>query len=87
ARLATVLGRHDDAAGLFERADAALRALQAPFWQARNRVEWARLLSTRATDTDLHHARELLAEATTTAAAYGCAGIERRANELTQALA
>ncbi len=86
ARLATVLGRHDDALRLFERADAQLRALRAPFWQARNQVEWARLLSTRGNDIDLHHARDLLAEATATAAAYGCAGVERRANELTQAL-
>lgn len=38
ARLATVLGRHDDATSLFERADAQLRALRAPFWQARNQV-------------------------------------------------
>jgi len=86
ARLATVLGRHDDALRLFERADTQLRALRAPFWQARNQVEWARLLSTRATASDLHHARELLAEATTTAAAYGCADIERRATELIRRL-
>ena len=86
ARLATVLGRHDDAIRLFERTDAQLRALRAPFWQARNQVEWARLLNTRATDTDLHHARELLAEATTTAATYGCAGIERRAHQFAQTL-
>jgi len=86
ARLATVLGRHDDAMRLFERADAQLRALRAPFLHARNQVEWARLLSTLGADTDLHHARELLAEATTTAATYGCGGVERRANELAQAL-
>jgi len=86
ARLATVLGRHDDALRLFEQADAQLRALRAPLWQARNQVEWARLLSTQGTETDLRHARELLTEATATAATYGCAGIERRANELAQAL-
>ncbi|MEO7428882.1 MAG: hypothetical protein ABIY48_05815, partial [Acidimicrobiales bacterium] len=86
ARLAAVLGRHDEALRLFERADEQLCALRAPFWQSRNQVEWARLLSTRGTDTDLHRARELLVAATTKAAAYGCAGVERRANELTQAL-
>ena len=86
ARLAVVLGRHADALGIFERVDAQLRALRAPFWHARNQVEWARLLSTGGTDTDLHRARELLAEATATAVTYGCAGIERRANELTRAL-
>ncbi len=86
ARLATVLGRHDDALRLFERADAQLRALRAPFWQARNQVEWARLLSTLGTDTDVQHARELLTEATTTAVSYGCAGVERRANDLAATL-
>ena len=86
ARLATVLGRHDEALRLFERADAQLSALRAPFWQARNQVEWARLLSTRGTDTDLRHARDLLNQARATAATHGCAGIERRANDLAQAL-
>jgi len=86
ARLAAVLGRHDDALCLFERADAQLRTLRAAFWQARNQVEWARVLSTQGTETDLQRARELLAEATATAATYGCAGIERRANELTRSL-
>ena len=86
ARLATVLGRDDDALRLFERADAQLRALGAPYPRARNQVEWARLLSSRGTDTDLRRARELLAEATTAAVAYGCGGVERRASELAQAL-
>ena len=82
ARLAAVLGRLDDANDLFERTDARLRALAAPFFQARNQVEWARLLSTRGGTADAHRARELLAEAVATAEQYGCAGIERRANEL-----
>jgi tetratricopeptide (TPR) repeat protein len=82
ARLATVLGRYDDANGLFERADAQLRALDAPYLQARNQVDWARLLRTNGSDGDLRRARELLDEALTTAATFGCAGVERRANEL-----
>ena len=82
ARLAVVLGRHDDAQNLFARADAQLRELEAPFWHARNQVEWARSLITRGADADLRHAAELLAEATKTAITYGCAGVERRANEL-----
>jgi hypothetical protein len=86
ARLAGVLGRDDDARGLFARADVQLRALGAPFWHARNQVEWARLLINGGADTDVDHARELLAEATDTAIAYGCADIERRAHELTAAL-
>jgi len=86
ARLATVLGRHDDAARLFEQADAQLRDLRAPFWQARNQVEWARLLISHDTRTTLGRARELLAEATATAATNGCAGVERRAHQLAQTL-
>jgi tetratricopeptide (TPR) repeat protein len=86
ARLAAVLGRLDDANELFERADAQLRALGAPFFQARNQVEWARLLSTRATDADLRRARELLDDAVTTAATYGCAAVEHRAHDLAVSL-
>jgi len=86
ARLAGVLGEYHDALRLFERADAQLRSLQAPPWQAHNQIEWARLLSTSSSDTDLLHARQLLHEATTTAVTYGCAGIEQRANELAGAL-
>lgn len=82
ARLAVVLDLHDDADNLFQRADVQARALGAPFLQARNQVEWARLLSTRATDADLRRARELLDDAVTTAATYGCAGVVRCANEL-----
>ncbi|MGH9276366.1 MAG: ATP-binding protein [Acidimicrobiales bacterium] len=86
ARLAAVLGRHGDALRHFEQADAQLRALRAPFPQARNQIEWARLLGTTGSVADLRHARELLAEATTTAATCGYAGIERRARELAQSL-
>jgi hypothetical protein len=86
ARLAAVLGRHDDALAHFERADHQLRALRAPFAQARNQVEWARLLSSTRTANDRRHARELLAEATATAATHGCAGIERRAVDLARLL-
>jgi hypothetical protein len=86
ARLAALLGRDDDAIRRFERTDAQLRALGAPFWQARNQVEWARLLLARGTDADLERARQLLAEAATTAVAHGCRGIERRAQELASAV-
>ncbi|MGH9276367.1 MAG: hypothetical protein ACRDZU_17115, partial [Acidimicrobiales bacterium] len=86
ARMAVVLGRHDDALGHFERADALLDALGAPFWQARNQVEWATLLSSDGTEAALQQARELLAKATATAETHGCGAIERRAKELAQAL-
>jgi hypothetical protein len=78
----TVLGRHDDADKLFERADARLLALDAPFLQARNQVEWARLLGTNGSGNDRQRAEALLTTAESTARTYGCAGIERRAREL-----
>ncbi len=87
ARLAVVLGHHEDARTLFERADAQLRALEAPFWHAINQVEWARLLSAVGSGDELRRARELLAEAATTAASHGCPSVERRANEVAATLA
>jgi class 3 adenylate cyclase len=86
ARLAGVLDRPVDGRRLFAQADAQLRALRAPFWHARNQVEWARLLSSTGVDVDRRHARELLAEATATAAAHGCAGVVRSADELARSL-
>jgi hypothetical protein len=80
ARLASLLGR-DDAVEFFARGDAQLRALGAPFWQARNEIEWARHLAHQGSDRH-DHARALLTEAITTSREYGCAGLERRANEL-----
>ncbi len=86
AHLAVVLGLSDAAARHFEQADTQLRALGAPFWHSRNQVGWANLLIDRGTEADLQRARELLVEATATAAANGCGGVERRANELTALL-
>jgi tetratricopeptide (TPR) repeat protein len=86
-RLAIVLDRHRDANCLFERADAQLRALDAPFLRARNQVEWARLLGSDGTERDPARAQELLADAVSTAATYGCAGVQRRADEVAALLA
>jgi tetratricopeptide (TPR) repeat protein len=86
ARLAGLLERHEDAIGLFERADAQLRALGAPFWHARNQVDWARQLLAHGATRDLDGARELLAEAAVTAASYGCDAVARRADELARTL-
>ena len=86
ARLAVVLGRLDDARAHFERADGQLRALRAPYPQARNQVEWARLLTASGAASDLRQARALLSEAAATATAFGCAAVERRATELLRSL-
>ena len=86
ARLAVLLGRDDDTPQLFARAEAQLRSLEAPFWQARNQVDWARWLIAQGSESDLRRARELLAEAMITAITHGCRAIERRADELARSL-
>ena len=85
ARLAGVLGRHDEAIGFFEQAHAQLRAFGAPFWQARNQIDWARQLLTTGSEVDRADARALATEAAATAAAHGCSVIERRAIEVLEA--
>nr|MBA3654621.1 hypothetical protein [Actinomycetota bacterium] len=87
ARLAVVLGRDDDALAHFAQANSQLRTLDAPFWQSRNQVEWARLLISRGADADATRAREMLYEAESTAAAYGCSNVERKAHALLASLA
>ncbi|MEY2398212.1 MAG: hypothetical protein QOJ00_1386 [Actinomycetota bacterium] len=74
ARLGAVLGHDADATRLFAQADATLRDLRAPFWRARNQVEWARLLE-RGTDADRAHAAELRASAAAIAEQFGCARV------------
>ncbi len=78
ARLAAVVGRDDEALALFERADAQLTALGAPYWRARNQLEWARLLLRRDGEGDLETAARLLAEAEDAARRHGCPGVLAR---------
>ncbi len=85
ARLAAVLGRRDEALAMFDRTDRQLSDLGAPFWRARNQIEWAEVLASGSGD-DRDRARQLLAEATTTSGAHGCDGLGRRAAEVAQAL-
>jgi class 3 adenylate cyclase len=87
ARLAVVLQQHDEALGFFARADARLRDLRAPFWRARNQLDWARLLVVGGTERDLVQAQALLTDARAAAATYGCRAVEHRAAELTRSLA
>ena len=70
---------------LFQRADAKLRSFGAPFWHARNQVDWARQLLSVGSERDRADARALAVEAAATAGAHGCATIERRANEVLEA--
>ncbi len=78
AGLAAVLGRDDEALGLFERADSRLAALDAPYWRARNQVEWACVLLRRDGEGDLARAADLLADAEDAGHRHGCPGVLSR---------
>jgi len=51
-RLATVLGRYDDAEAHFRLALELHTRLQAPYWTARTELDWANLLLARARPGD-----------------------------------
>ncbi len=82
AQLATVLGRVDEAEQLFSAADARLRALDAPFWIARNLTSWARMRLLRGSAGDELRARELIGQARDLANAFGCAQVAAEADGL-----
>ncbi len=86
-RLASVLGRRDEALAHFEHADDALSSLRSPFWLSRNQVDWARELISCGGAEDLEHALVLLRKAKATAVAYGCSAVEARAEDLLSSLA
>jgi hypothetical protein len=81
-RLATVAGRHDDAAGHLAASTARYGAIGAPVWLARAALDEASLLLAREGPGDRERARELLARAESEARRFGAAGIERRAGVL-----
>jgi len=82
-RLATALGRYDDAERHFGVACEITTRVRAPVLLAMTQVEWAALLLERGSD-DLARARGLVGAALKTATQCGAAGIERRARELIQ---
>jgi tetratricopeptide (TPR) repeat protein len=81
-RLATVAGRHDDAARHLGRSIARYTAIGAPVWLARATLDEGALLLTREGPGDRERARELLGRAQADARRLGAAGIERRAGVL-----
>jgi class 3 adenylate cyclase len=83
-RLATTLGRFDDADGRFAAAAAIHDRIAAPIWLARTRLEWARMLLTRRHPGDAERAQELLRQALATARELGLAKVERDAVALLQ---
>jgi tetratricopeptide (TPR) repeat protein len=78
-RLATVAGRHEDAARHLGASTARYAAIGAPVWLARARLDEASLLLAREGPGDRERARELLQRAEGEARRLGAAGIERRA--------
>jgi len=82
ATLSAVLSRFDQAGAEFESAARLHERLAAPTWLARTRLEWARMLLTRAQPGDAERAREFLGQALATARELGLANVERRAVQL-----
>ena len=62
-RLAHLLGRHDEAETLFEAALAMSERLEAPYWIARTKLDYADLLTNRAQPHDNAKATELAEQA------------------------
>jgi AAA ATPase domain len=81
-RLATVAGRHDDAALHLSRSTARYTAIGAPVWLARATLDEASLMLAREGPGDRERARELLQRAQADARRLGAGGIERRAGIL-----
>ena len=77
--LAAVLGRYEAAEAHFAQALDIDERLGAPFFMARTRLEWGRMLQARRAPGDLDRARELLQGAQDLADAHGFAVVVRRA--------
>jgi len=82
AVLAATFGDFDEAQSRFAVAATTHERIGAPAWLARTRVEWARMLLTRAKPDDTEQAHNLLHQALATARDRGLTNIERRAVEL-----
>jgi len=82
AVLAATFGDFDEAQRRFAEAASTHERIVAPTWLARTRLEWARMLLTRAKPGDTDQAHDLLHQALATARDRGLTNIERRAVEL-----
>ena len=80
APLAVRLGRLDDAERWFAEADELNERIRAPFFLARNRVAWARMLLAHHGGAD--RAAELLRSAVDLARQHGCTGVVEEAELL-----
>jgi class 3 adenylate cyclase len=80
--LCATVGDWPAAESYFAAAAATHERIGAPAWLARTRLEWARMLLTRASPGDAERAHDLLAQARQAASEFGLAKIEREATEL-----
>jgi tetratricopeptide (TPR) repeat protein len=78
--LQRVLGRHEEAEGSLREAAERHAAMAAPLWLARTRLDLARVLVERGTDSD--EASQLLEQAALTARELGCASVQRRSEDM-----
>ena len=77
-RLATVLGRYDEADAYYAEAAALTERMGTKFFAAETDLDWARMLLERSAPGDAETARTLLAKAQAAAAAQGYGYVERR---------
>jgi hypothetical protein len=81
--LASALGRYDDADLWFAEAAAMEERSGSVACLARTRLEWARMLLSRAGPSDEDRATILLGQALATATSVGLGTVERRVREIT----
>ena len=85
-RLAHLLGHHQDAESLFQAALSMNERLEALYWTARTKLDYADLLVDRAQADDVVKAREIVGQALAAAHEHGFGALERRANVLLESL-
>jgi len=81
-RLATLLGRYDDAEDHLRAALAMHERMQAPYWIARTQADLADLALARDADGDTRQAWDLIDTAQRTVDHYGYAGLQPRIDRL-----
>jgi tetratricopeptide (TPR) repeat protein len=81
-RLATLLGRYDDAETHLRDALVMHERIQAPFWIARTRIDQAELCLTRGAADDVATARDHLDQVQRIVDEYGYAGLQLRIDRL-----
>jgi class 3 adenylate cyclase/tetratricopeptide (TPR) repeat protein len=85
-RLAHLLGHQQDAESFFRSALSINERLEAPFWIARTKLDFADLLADGAHPGDVEKAREMVGEALGVGQQYGYGGLVPRAQSLITSL-